>query len=76
MDMDKELAKAHPQGSVDALNMSQLFYSDNGLGIPVITKEDEIPGVLMPYRTRFREDVVLANEPYTCLLYTSDAADE
>ena len=69
MDVDRELAKAHPQGSVDALNMTELFYSDNGLGIPVIPKEEELPGVLMPYRTRLNEDVVLANEPYTTALH-------
>lgn len=69
VDVDRELAKAHPQGSVDALNMSELFYSDNTLGIPVIEKEVELPGVLMPYRTRLNEDVVLANEPYTTALH-------
>lgn len=69
MDIDAELAKSHPQGSVDALNMTQLFYSDNGLGIPVIAREGELPGVLMPYRTRLNEDVVLSREPYSVALH-------
>lgn len=69
MDIDAELAKAHPQGSVDALNMTERLYSDNGLGIPLITKETELPGVLMPYRTRLNEDVVLSREPYSVALH-------
>ena len=69
MDVEKELAKKSRQGSVDALNTSNLMPSDNGLGIPTITREDEIPGVLMPYRTRLSEDVVLAHEPYRTALH-------
>lgn len=69
MDVEKELAKSNRQGSVDALNTSNLMASDNGLGIPLIEKEREIPGVLMPYRTRLSEDVVLTHEPYTTALH-------
>ena len=69
MDVEKELAKSNRQGSVDALNTSKIMPSDNGLGIPLIAREPTIPGVLMPYRTRLNEDVVLANEPYTTALH-------
>ena len=69
MDVEKELEKSNRQGSVDALNTSKLMPSDNGLGIPLIAREEEVPGVLMPYRTRLNEDVVLAREPYTTALH-------
>jgi hypothetical protein len=69
VDVEKEFKKKSPQGSVDALNTSRLMASDNSLGIPLIEREQEIPGVLMPYRTRLNEDVVLAHEPYRTALH-------
>jgi hypothetical protein len=69
VDVEKELQKKNHQGSVDALNTSNLMPSDNGLGIPLIGREQKMPGVLMPYRTRLNEEVVLSREPYRTALH-------
>lgn len=43
-----------PTGNIDPLNTSNLFYSDNEYGIPLLLKDDFIPKDLIMYGTEVR----------------------
>lgn len=79
MNLEAELSKSHPQGSVDKLNTFARFDSENGLGIPLIPKlpkltkvpeltelneEGSVPDVMIPFRTRLNAQVSLEDEEF------------
>lgn len=73
MNLDAELSKSHPQGSVDRLNTFELFESGNGLGIPLILKtpkspevqkESGLPDVLIPHKQRLNHQLSLEDEDF------------
>ena len=64
MNFAAELAKSHPQGSVDKLNTFALQRSNDVLGIPVIQKESRLPDVLIPHKTRLNHQLSLDDEPF------------
>lgn len=67
MNIAAELAKSHPQGSVDRLNTFELFASKDGLGIPLIPRlprESRLPDVLIPHKQRLNHQLSLEDEPF------------
>lgn len=64
MNVEAELAKSHPQGSVDKLNTFSLFNSENSLGIPLIPRETRLPDILIPHKQRLNHQLSLEDEPF------------
>jgi hypothetical protein len=76
VNVEAEMSKSHPQGSVDRLNTFELFESGNGLGIPLIPKipkipktsevqkETSLPDVLIPHKQRLNHQLSLEDEEF------------
>jgi hypothetical protein len=75
MNVDVELSKSHPQGSVDRLNTFELFSSSDGLGIPLIPKtqteqkETGLPDVLIPHKQRLNHQLSLEDEEFSVAVH-------
>ncbi|QIN85445.1 DUF4417 domain-containing protein (plasmid) [Rubrobacter tropicus] len=76
MNVEAELRRGHPQGSVDALNTARGlglgFDSEGGLGIPSIpppARGAGLPDVLIPHKTRLNHQLSLEDEQFTSAVH-------